>query len=290
MNNTIFLFISTLIVWGPTWYIIKFQLGIVDPMTSVFYRFFLSSIIILVFCVFKKINLRFSLKEHLLIAALGISLFNINYVFFYLSTVHLISGFVALCFSSILFMNVVNNIVFKHKYPKIMTLVGGLIGTLGLLFIFYGEIISFEFSKGTSIGILLGVLATYFASIGNLISEYTSKVKLNVVAVTGYGMLYGSVTLLIYLLVVGIDLNFDFSYKYIISLLYLSIFGSVFGFILYLSIIKNIGANDAAYVAIIMPLIALIISTIFEGLIWDMNLYIGAFLVLFGNILILKRN
>ena len=290
MNNTIFLFISTLIVWGPTWYIIKFQLGIVDPMTSVFYRFFLSSIIILVFCVFKKINLRFSFKEHLLIAALGISLFNINYVFFYLSTVHLISGFVALCFSSILFMNVVNNIVFKRKYPKIMTLVGGLIGTLGLLFIFYDEIINFEFSKSTSIGILLGVLATYFASIGNLISEYTSKIKLNVVAVTGYGMLYGSVTLLIYLLVVGIDLNFDFSYRYIISLLYLSIFGSVFGFILYLSIIKNIGANDAAYVAIIMPLIALIISTIFEGLIWDMNLYIGAFLVLFGNILILKRN
>ena len=290
MNNTIFLFISTLIVWGPTWYIIKFQLGIVDPMTSVFYRFFLSSIIILVFCVFKKINLRFSFKEHLLIAALGISLFNINYVFFYLSTVHLISGFVALCFSSILFMNVVNNIVFKRKYPKIMTLVGGFIGTLGLLFIFYDEIISFEFSKGTSIGILLGVLATYFASIGNLISEYTSKIKLNVVAVTGYGMLYGSVTLLIYLFVVGIDLNFDFSYRYLISLLYLSIFGSVFGFILYLSIIKNIGANDAAYVAIIMPLIALIISTIFEGLIWELNLYIGAFLVLFGNILILKRN
>ena len=290
MNNTIFLFISTLIVWGPTWYIIKFQLGIVDPMTSVFYRFFLSSIIILVFCVFKKINLRFSFKEHLLIAALGISLFNINYVFFYLSTVHLISGFVALCFSSILFMNVVNNIVFKRTYPKIMTLVGGLIGTLGLLIIFYDEIINFEFSKSTSIGILLGVLATYFASIGNLISEYTSKIKLNVVAVTGYGMLYGSVTLLIYLFIVGIDLNFDFSYRYIISLLYLSIFGSVFGFILYLSIIKNIGANDAAYVAIIMPLIALIISTIFEGLIWELNLYIGAFLVLFGNILILKRN
>ena len=290
MNNTIFLFISTLIVWGPTWYIIKFQLGIVDPMTSVFYRFFLSSIIILVFCVLKKINLRFSLKEHFFIAALGVSLFNINYVLFYLSTVHLISGFVALCFSSILFMNVVNNIIFKGKFPKIMTLVGGFIGTLGLLFIFYDEIINFEFSKGTSIGILLGVLATYFASIGNLISEYTSKIKLNVIAVTGYGMLYGSITLLIYLLVTGIELNFDFSYRYVSSLLYLAIFGSVFGFILYLSVIKNIGANDAAYIAIIMPLIALIISTIFEGLEWDLNLYVGAILVLFGNILILKRN
>ena len=290
MNNTIFLFISTLIVWGPTWYIIKFQLGIVDPMTSVFYRFFLSSIIILVFCVLKKINLRFSLKEHFFIAALGVSLFNINYVLFYLSTVHLISGFVALCFSSILFLNVINNIIFKGKFPKIMTLVGGFIGTLGLLFIFYDEIINFEFSKGTSIGILLGVLATYFASIGNLISEYTSKIKLNVIAVTGYGMLYGSITLLIYLLVTGIELNFDFSYRYVYSLLYLAIFGSVFGFILYLSVIKNIGANDAAYIAIIMPLIALIISTIFEGLEWDLNLYVGAILVLFGNILILKRN
>ena len=290
MNNTIFLFISTLIVWGPTWYIIKFQLGIVDPMTSVFYRFFLSSIIILIFCILKKINLKFTLKEHFFIAALGISLFNINYVLFYLSTVHLISGFVALCFSSILFMNVVNNIIFKGKFPKIMTLVGGFIGTLGLLFIFYDEIINFELSKSTSIGILLGVLATYFASIGNLISEYTSKIKLNVVAVTGYGMLYGSITLLIYLSITGTELNFDFSYRYIISLLYLSVFGSVFGFILYLSVIKNIGANDAAYIAIIMPLIALIISTIFEGMIWNLNLYIGSFLVLLGNILILKKN
>ena len=73
-------------------------------------------------------------------------------------------------------------------------------------------------------------------------------------------------------------------------LLYLSIFGSVLGFILYLSVIKNIGANDAAYIAIIMPLIALIISTIFEGMIWNLNLYIGSFLVLLGNILILKKN
>ena len=290
MNNTIFLFTSTLICWGPTWYIIKFQLGIVDPMTSVFYRFFLASIIILVFCILKKINLKFSLREHCFIAALGIPLFNINYVLFYLSTVHLISGFVALCFSSILFLNVVNNIIFKAKFPKIMTLIGGFIGTLGLLFIFYDEIINFEFSKSTSIGILLGLLATYFASIGNLVSEYTSKIKLNVVAVTGYGMLYGSVTLLIYLLFTGVELNFDYSFRYVISLIYLSVFGSVFGFILYLSLIKNIGANDAAYIAIIMPLIALIISTIFEGLLWNLNLYVGAFLVLFGNILILKRN
>lgn len=289
MNSTIFLFIATLLCWGPTWYIIKFQLGIVDPMVSVFYRFFLASIIILLFCIYKKINLRFSIREHIFIAALGIFLFNINYVIFYLSTQYLISGFVALCFSSILFMNVINNIIFHRNLPNIMTILGGAIGTSGLFFIFYDEISNFTLSSATSYGIFLGIIATYFASLGNLVSAHTSKIKMPVVPVTGYGMLYGSISLLIYLFVTGVPFKFDLSFSYSLSLIYLSVFGSVFGFSLYLTLIKKIGSNDAAYVAIIMPLIALLVSTIFENLIWNWNLFIGAMLIIFGNILILKK-
>lgn len=289
MNSTIFLFIATLLCWGPTWYVIKFQLGIVDPMVSVFYRFFLASIIILCFCKLKNFKIKFSLKEHFLIAVLGVLLFNINYVIFYLSTQYLISGFVALCFSSILFMNVINNIIFHRNLPNIMTILGGAIGTLGLIFIFYEEISNFTLSSTTSFGIFLGIIATYFASLGNLVSAYTSKIKLPVVPVTGYGMLYGSLSLFIYLLVKDTPFQFDLSLSYNLSLIYLSIFGSVFGFSLYLTLIKKIGSNDAAYVAIIMPLIALLVSTIFENLIWNWSLFIGALLIIFGNILILKR-
>ena len=290
MNSTIFLFIATLLCWGPTWYIIKFQLGTVDPMVSVFYRFFLASVIILLFCIYKKINLRFSIKEHFFIAVLGIFLFNINYVIFYLSTQYLISGFVALCFSSILFMNVINNIIFHRSSPNIVTLIGGTIGTLGLIIIFYDEIITFKFSSGTSYGIFLGIIATYFASLGNLISAHTSKIKLEVIPVTGLGMFYGSVSLMIYLILMGNSFSFEVSHQYIFSLIYLSIFGSVFGFSLYLTLIKKLGSNDAAYVAIIMPLIALIVSTIFEGLIWDLTLILGAIMIVLGNVIILKRN
>tara|TARA_Y100000768_G_scaffold358256_1_gene313926 strand:+ start:82 stop:861 length:780 start_codon:yes stop_codon:yes gene_type:complete len=259
-------------------------------MVSVFYRFFLASVIILGFCIFKKYRIKFSLKEHFYIAVLGILLFNINYVIFYLSTQYLISGFVALCFSSILFMNVINNIVFHRSLPSIMTILGGAIGSLGLIFIFYNEISSFTFSSTTSFGIFLGIIATYFASLGNLVSAHTSKINLPVVPVTGYGMLYGSISLLIYLLITGVPFEFDFSLRYNLSLVYLSIFGSVFGFSLYLTLIKKIGSNDAAYVAIIMPLIALLVSTIFEGLIWNLSLVIGAIMIILGNVLILKKN
>ena len=290
MNSTIFLFISTLLCWGPTWYVIKFQLGIVDPMVSVFYRFFLASIIILLFCKFKNFKIQFSFKEHFLIAVLGILLFNINYVIFYLSTQYLISGFVALCFSSILFMNIINNIIFHRNLPSIMTILGGAIGTLGLIFIFYEEISNFTLSSTTSFGIFLGIIATYFASLDNLVSAYTSKIKLPVVPVTGYGMLYGSISLFIYLLVIDTPFQFDFSLSYNLSLIYLSVFGSVFGFSLYLTLIEKIGSNDAAYVAIIMPLIALLVSTIFENLLWNLNLIIGAVMIILGNILILKKN
>jgi len=290
MNSTIFLFIATLLCWGPTWYIIKFQLGTVDPMVSVFYRFFLASVIILLFCIYKKINLRFSIKEHFFIAVLGIFLFNINYVIFYLSTQYLISGFVALCFSSILFMNVINNIIFHRSSPNIVTLIGGTIGTLGLIIIFYDEIITFEFSSGTSYGIFLGIIATYFASLGNLISAHTSKIKLEVIPVTGLGMFYGSISLVIYLILMGNSFSFELSNQYIFSLIYLSIFGSVFGFSLYLTLIKKLGSNDAAYVAIIMPLMALVVSTFFEGLVWDLSLVLGAIMIVLGNIIILKRS
>lgn len=290
MNSTIFLFIATLLCWGPTWYIIKFQLGTVDPMVSVFYRFFLASVIILLFCIYKKINLRFSIKEHFFIAVLGIFLFNINYVIFYLSTQYLISGFVALCFSSILFMNVINNIIFHRSSPNIVTLIGGTIGTLGLIIIFYDEIMTFEFSSGTSYGIFLGIIATYFASLGNLISAHTSKIKLEVIPVTGLGMFYGSISLVIFLILMGNSFSFELSHQYIFSLIYLSIFGSVFGFSLYLTLIKKLGSNDAAYVAIIMPLVALVVSTFFEGLVWDLSLVLGAIMIVLGNIIILKRS
>ena len=290
MNSTIFLFIATLLCWGPTWYVIKFQLGTVDPMVSVFYRFFLASLIILLACVIKKLPLKFSLKEHFYIAVLGILLFNVNYVIFYLSTQYLISGFVALCFSSILFMNVINNIIFHKNLPNIKTILGGAIGTMGLIFIFFDEINDFTFSNMTSYGIFLGIIATYFASLGNLVSAHTSKINLPVVPVTGYGMLYGSISLLMFLLITKTPFNFEYSLKYNLSLVYLSVFGSVFGFSLYLSLIKKIGSNDAAYVAIIMPLIALLVSTLFEELMWNVNLVIGAIMIIFGNILILKKN
>lgn len=59
MQNIIF-YLSTVFIWGSTWFAIKLQLGMVDPMVSVAYRFGLAAFLLLGWCRLKGINLRFS--------------------------------------------------------------------------------------------------------------------------------------------------------------------------------------------------------------------------------------
>ena len=201
MNNTIFLFLATLFCWSPTWYIIKFQLGVVDPLVSVFYRFFLAAIILIIFCYSKNIQFKFSLKNHFYICLLGILLFNINYVLFYISTQYLISGLVCLCFSALLIMNIFNYFIFYKEKPSLMTVLGSSFGLIGLVIIFNKEIFNFDYKTGTSFGILVGLIATYIASLGNIVSIKNSRDKLNVISVNALAMLYGSISLFVFLFI-----------------------------------------------------------------------------------------
>ena len=114
MNN-LTLFGITLFCWSPTWYIIKFQLGYVDPLVSVFYRFLAAAIIIFIYLLIKKKNLKFSLNHHVWFLLFGIFLYSLNYVFFYLSNTYLISAFPAIVFSTVVIMNILGETFYFKK-------------------------------------------------------------------------------------------------------------------------------------------------------------------------------
>ena len=288
MNNLI-LFISTLLCWSPTWYLIKFQFGVVDPLISIFYRFFIASIIVFIFLILSKKKMSFNLHQHLSFLLLGVTLFSLNYIFFYLANTYLISGIVTIAFSTILIMNILGErIYFKIKSSK-ETLFAAGFGIVGILIIFGNELLNFKLEDKTHIGIILSFIATFWASTGNLIHQKNSKDKIPFVQSIAYGMLYGSIFTLIVAKFRGAELLFDDSFSYISSLLYLSIIGSVVAFYLYLKLLERIGSARAGYIGVIMPIIALIISTIFEGLQWTNNLIFGLPVLIFGCVLILKQ-
>jgi drug/metabolite transporter (DMT)-like permease len=79
----------------------------------------------------------------------------------------------------------------------------------------------------------------------------------------------------------------DWSIGYLGPMLYLTVFGSIVAFGCYMLLIGRIGAEYAAYVTMLMPIIALVLSTLFEGYSWSANSLAGVTLVLAGNLIIL---
>ena len=122
-----------------------------------------------------------------------------------------------------------------------------------------------------------------------MVSTRAQKQGIPVMESNAYAMGYGALWMLIILYLKGIPLQFDFNYPYLISLFYLSIFGSIVAFGCYLTLLGRIGANKAGYVQVVTPVVALVISTFFEDLMWETHLFIGVGLILLGNVITLEK-
>ena len=110
--QNLLLYITTILIWGSSWLAIKFQLGYVDPMVSVTYRFLLASGISWIYCHYSGRLTRFCLRDHLFMLLQGTFLFSLNYLLFYISELTLTSGLAAVIFSNLLVMNMLNGIIF----------------------------------------------------------------------------------------------------------------------------------------------------------------------------------
>ena len=288
MNNYI-LFLITLFCWSPTWYLIKFQLGYVDPLVSVFYRFLIAAIIIFIYLIIKNKNLKFSINHHFWFLFFGTCLYSINYVFFYLSNTYLISAFPAIVFSTVVIMNILGETFYFKKKPSLKTLIGATIGMIGIIIIFNDEIFNFSLTEGTHIGLFLALIGTFCASTGNMVYQRNLNNNFPVIQTIAYAMLYGSLVTLMATQVRGAELLFENSISYISSLLYLAIFGSIFAFVSYLKLLEKVGPGRAGYVGVVMPVLALMISTIFEKLEWQIDLIIGLPILIIGAILVINQ-
>jgi drug/metabolite transporter (DMT)-like permease len=287
--NIFFLYGSTVIIWGTTWMGIKFQLGSVDPMVSVLYRFIAAAIILMLYCRLAGLRMRFRLKDHVFMALQGLVLFSVNYWIIYLASVHLASGLVAVIFSSIVFLNMINGALLIGSPIRLSVVVGGTIGIAGIVFVFWPEISAFSLSDKTAMGVFLAAVSTFMASLGNIISARHQKHELPVIQTNAYGMAYGAVIMGIIVIVSGKPFNFELSFRYVGSLFYLIVFGTVIAFGCYLKLIGKIGADRAAYATMLFPIVALVISTFFEDYQWSAHNVIGMVLVLMGNGLVINK-
>ena len=219
----------------------------------------------------------------------GFLLFGFNYFFVYISEQYLTSGIVAAGFSLVIFLNAIFGAIFLKVPLNPVVIISGFIGVSGVLLIFKDDIEALSLSSDSFRGMIYCILSVVFASLGNITSAYNQRKKLPVIQTNMYGMLYGAIILILTAFVSGGKISFDTSIPYIGSLLYLAIFGSVLAFGTYLKLIGEIGPDKAAFVLSVVPLIALIISSVFEDLEWTIFTISGTIMIIIANYITLAK-
>ena len=287
--QNLLLYAITILIWGSSWLAIKLQLGYVDPMVSVAYRFLLASGISWLYCRYSGRLMRFGLLDHGFMVLQGISLFCLNYLLFYIAELTLISGLVAVIFSTIVVMNMLNGIFLLKNRFELRMGIGTCLGFMGIVLVFWTEITDFETGSENLMAVALAVLATFLASMGSIASARNQRHGIPVIEANTYSMTYGALIMLALSLVTRQEFSFEMTASYIGSLLYLSVFATIIAFFSYLTLLGRIGVGRGAYVSLIFPLVALGISTIVEGYQWSSYAGIGITLIFIGNLLILKR-
>ena len=280
----------TILIWGSSWIMIKFQVEVVSASISVFYRFFLAAIILQCLCLIKRQKSVYDLREYIFIAIQGFCLFAVNYWLFYLSAEYLSSGLMALIFSTIVVMNMINGRIWFGTTINLKMVFGAMMGISGLTLVFWPEIQWEDSNYNMFKGLLLAFVATYFSSLGNIVSVRNQKKGIPVFYSNAYAMTFGCLTMLMITMITDEHWNFSWNPQFLLSLVFLSVFASVVGFWCYLTLLGRVGADRGAYATLIFPIVALSISTVFEGYQWSLIAISGVVLILLGNFIILKRS
>lgn len=288
MSNR-FLYLITVLIWGSTWLAIEYQLGVVAPEVSIVYRYGIASFVLFLFCFFKKLPIVFNVKYHFWFVLLGASLFSLNYVFAYRAQIHITSALSAIVFSTMVWMNIILSRLLFGTRAGWRVLLAAALGVVGIVTLFAPQVREVSMSDSVLYGSLLALLGALIASTGNMISQGAQKRALPVVQANAWGMLYGALLTAIICVVRGYEFTFDGTFTYIASLAYLAVFGSVIAFGAYLTLLGRIGAHRAGYATVMFPVVALLLSILFEGLRLDLSIVLGTALVLLGNVLVLKE-
>ncbi len=283
------LFAACVVIWGSTWIAITFQLGAVEPEASVAWRFLLAAALLFGWCRWRGLRLRFSAREHAWLALQGLLMFSVGYVCVYHAERHIVSGLVAVGYSVTPLLNMLGMRLFFGTRMSWRVAAGAALGIAGITLVFWPEFAHLRAERAAALGAAYTVAAVVISALGNLAAHRNHEAGLPIWQSMAWGMLYGALATLAMALALGKPLGFAPTPSYVASLAYLAVAGSILAFGAYITLIVRVGAARAGYVGVMVPVVALAISSLFEGYRWEAMAIAGVAITVAGNVLILRR-
>lgn len=282
-------FLVVTLIWGSTWIIIRDQLSVVPPSWSVSYRFVVAGLVILGWGLVRGDSLKLDARGWGFAIALGFAQFVLNFNFVYRAEQHITSGVVAIVYALLLVPNAIFARVFLGQLMGRQLLIGSAVAMAGVALLFLHEArLSDAGPEAALIGIGIALLGVLSASVANVMQATKTAKAYPMATILGWAMLSGA----------AIDAGFAYAtvgapviemrWGYILGTLYLGVLGSALAFTIYFQLIRTIGPAKAAYTSVLIPVIAMLLSTIYEGYRWSLLAMAGAALVMIGLVLALK--
>ena len=276
------------LIWGSTWWVITGQIGQAPAGWSVAYRFALATPAMFAVALAMRKPLAIGAAGHRLAAVVGALQFCGNYNFVYRAEMHLTSGIVAVMISLMLVPNAVLARVWLGQPITRRFAAGSVIAIAGIALLLLHEARDAPLGGGIALGIVFAVVAMLCASVSNVIQANPVGRALPMVSLLAWAMLYGTV--------------FDVGVAYMatgapvipatpgfwLGTAYLAFAGSVVTFPLYYTLIRTLGAGRAAYNGVAVVVVAMLISTLFEGYRWSVLAVLGAALATAGLVVALS--
>ncbi|AQR63449.1 hypothetical protein BZG35_09120 [Brevundimonas sp. LM2] len=274
------------VIWGTTWYAITWQLGTVDPVASLVWRFGLAALVLIVGCAVSGRSLSLTRAQQLAAVGQGAFVFAVSYSFTYAAEGHVTSAIVAVVFAGLAFLNLVLFRLVVGQKASSAAWMGAGLGIVGVAVLSGGEALASGLDQRALTGIGLAMLAVTSSAVGNYFSWRGQQEGTAILPQTGWAMAYGTGMLVIYGLATGVRFSIDPSPGYLISLVYLSVLGSVVAFVTYFAVAKARGYALASYISALTPPIAMLVSVLFEDARFGWSAAAGLALVLGGQALL----
>jgi drug/metabolite transporter (DMT)-like permease len=281
-------FALIILIWGSTWIVIKDQLGTVPPTWSVTYRFVIAGAAMFAYARWSGAPLRMDWRGHALAAAFGVPQFVLNFNFVYAAELYVTSGLVAVVFALLMVPNSALAWLFlKHRMTG-RFVVGSLVACAGVALLFVQEMRSSPATREeVAVGIGLTLLGVLSASAANVLQAGAAMKARPVSTNLAWGMFYGVIgNALLAWLWFGPPVV-ETRAGYWIGLVYLGLFASAAAFTLYFGIMRAVGPGKAAYSSLVIPIVAMAISTVAEDYRWSLLAAGGGLLALAGMIIAL---
>ena len=277
------------LIWSSTWIVIRDQIGLVPSGWSVTYRFLVAGIAMSIYALVRGERITLDRRGWGFAIALGLSQFCLNFNFVYRAEVYVTSGLVAVVFALLLVPNAVFGRIFLGQRLGRQLLLGSAIAMAGvtLLFVHEARVDPNGPAKALT-GIGFALLATLSASVANVMQGSETAKRYPMGAMLAVAMLIGaSIDAAVAWTLSGPPM-IELRAGYLLGILYLGLFASALAFPLYFAVLRKIGPAKAAYSSVIVPVIAMLLSTAFEHYHWSVLAAAGGVLAGIGLVIALR--